>query len=525
MKRHNILTAIAALLTVAAAGTLASCQNDSESGAVTSETTGTHYVSFEIDCEDLATEEGTRAVMDYDSKQGMVMKWQDGDAIGVRLKNGGSIEKFTIKKNSISADGKKAIFENAASSLPTTGTKDLYMAFPYQSSFSYDYSSQSGTLADLKNRVLMWGNATISDGKIKAQRLVNTAAIVRIPKGEQLLRGISGTNKATIELESSSLINRLNIGKPNGFGKITVSGIAMTNGKTTDDIYIAVPCNTMASLTVTVKYGGEIAADQFLINSSSPTGRLFTLRFRPLVLSESFSVYGVKFKMVGVTGGTFTMGPGSESSSFSSPAHKVTLSDFLCSETEVTQELWNAVMGSKSNRSKNTGSKYLQYPVDRVSWSQCVNFAAQLSMLTGRNFTLITEAQWEYAAGGGRLSHGYIFSGSNTATDVGWVKANSKDDIHPVKQLLPNELGIYDMTGNCYEWVYDFGGSYPSYAVTDPKSSLRCSDDDINDNHVIRGACWANTMTIKERFLGLPEDWDFTKIARQGIRLALTPKK
>ena len=149
---------------------------------MTSETNGTHYVSFEIDCEDLATEEGTRAVMDYDSKQGMVMRWQDGDAIGVRLKGGGSIEKFTIKKNSISADGKRAIFENAASSLPTTGTKDLYMAFPYQSSFSYDYSSQSGTLADLKNRVLMWGNATISDGKIKAQRLVNTAAIVRYPR-------------------------------------------------------------------------------------------------------------------------------------------------------------------------------------------------------------------------------------------------------------------------------------------------------------------------------------------------------
>ena len=105
------------------------------------------------------------------------------------------------------------------------------------------------------------------------------------------------------------------------------------------------------------------------------------------------------------------------------------------------------------------------------------------------------------------------------------MKDNSGNDIHPVKQLQPNELGIYDMTGNCYEWVYDFGGSYPSYAVTDPRSSLRCNDDDINDNHVIRGACWANTMTIRERFLGLPEDWDFTKIARQGIRLALTPKK
>ena len=205
-----------------------------------------------------------------------------------------------------------------------------------------------------------------------------------------------------------------------------------------------------------------------------------------------FKVNGVSFKMVKVKGGTFTMGATSEQGNDplnnEKPAHEVTLSDYMISETEVTQELWNAVMGS--NPSHFIGD--LQRPVENVSWEDCLEFIDKLNSQTGKSFRLPTEAEWEYAARGANKSKGYKYSGSNTIDDVAWYDVISYNlgesspdyGTHAVKTKLPNELGLYDMSGNVREWCYDLFGSYSSNAQTNPKGQSSGSF------RVLRGGSW-----------------------------------
>jgi len=169
---------------------------------------------------------------------------------------------------------------------------------------------------------------------------------------------------------------------------------------------------------------------------------------------ETFKVGKVSFKMIRVNGGTYTMGATPEmKSTFDDeyPPHKVTVRDFYIGETEVTQELYQAVM--EENPSKFKGAKN---PVEQVSWDEACVFIEMLSSITGAKFRIPTEAEWEYAARGGQKSKGYRCSGSNNANDVAWYEKNSGDKHHPVKTKKPNELGIYDMSGNVGEWVYDW---------------------------------------------------------------------
>ena len=154
--------------------------------------------------------------------------------------------------------------------------------------------------------------------------------------------------------------------------------------------------------------------------------------------------------MVKVRGGTFQMGATPEQTGafdFEKPVHSVTLSDYYIGETEVTQELWTAVMGNNSSHFKGNS----QRPVETVSWSDCQTFITKLNELTGENFHLPTEAQWEYAARGGNKSRGYLYSGSNSIDDVAWYDSNSGNKTHAVKTKSPNELGLYDMSGNVWE--------------------------------------------------------------------------
>jgi len=182
---------------------------------------------------------------------------------------------------------------------------------------------------------------------------------------------------------------------------------------------------------------------------------------------ETVTVRGVSFNMVRVDGGTFQMGSNdSEAESDEKPVHQVTLSSYSIGETEVTQELWQAVMGSNPSYFKGAN-----LPVEQVSWDACQEFIDKLNNLTGHRFRLPTEAEWEYAARGGNKSRGYKYSGSNTIDDVAWYDGNSGGKTHPGKTKQSNELGLYDMSGNVWEWCQDRYGKYSSGSQTNPTGS------------------------------------------------------
>lgn len=205
--------------------------------------------------------------------------------------------------------------------------------------------------------------------------------------------------------------------------------------------------------------------------------------------SHIFIAHNVMIEMVRVEGGTFTMGATAEQASdaFSDelPTHKVTLSPFLIGKYEVSQTLWLAVMGE--NPSVNTG---INLPVDNVTWNECQTFITKLNELTGKNFRLLTEAEWEYAARGGNKSKGYKYSGSNNLGDVAWYIDNSNNTSHAMGTKAPNELGIYDMTGNVMEWVSDWEGSYSSGAQTNP------TGPDSGTYRVNRGGSYGNVERL-----------------------------
>ena len=231
-----------------------------------------------------------------------------------------------------------------------------------------------------------------------------------------------------------------------------------------------------------------------------------------------FTVNGVSFQMVAIEGGTFTMGVDSAmvdngvANVDELPAHEVTLEPYSIGQTEVTQELWQAVMGT--NPSGFSGD--LQRPVEQVSWEDCQEFIARLNAITGKSFRLPTEAEWEYAARGANKSSDYLYAGSGVLDEVAWYYNNSyvvgtdSEDYgtHAVGSKHGNEMGLYDMSGNVHEWCSDV------YAPYDVEQSSA-------DNHrVIRGGCW----------FSLPKDCRTTARGQEsadmrfytiGLRLAL----
>ena len=234
---------------------------------------------------------------------------------------------------------------------------------------------------------------------------------------------------------------------------------------------------------------------------------------------ESFSVGGVDFKMVQVRGGRFLMGFNFTDSpylNFTVPdneknAHDVTLDDYELGETEVTVGLWNAVMGSVPYLNDlNEPDK----PVGNVSWYDCQVFLRKLNSMTGRKFRLPTEAEWEYAARGGALSRHYGFSGSNDMNAAMWFLDNADSKPKNVKTKKPNELGIYDMSGNVWEWCYDRADNYTTAEQDNPVGAM------FGGTRILRGGSCASR-------------WDACRISNRsympgknfkgtfGLRLAL----
>ena len=234
----------------------------------------------------------------------------------------------------------------------------------------------------------------------------------------------------------------------------------------------------------------------------------------------NFNVKDVAFEMKLVRGATFDMGGYSDADD-ATPEHKVTLDGYYIGETEVTQALWEAVMGTTveqmmmKSKDSEEGLKGVgpDYPMYYLNWYDCQEFIEKLDSITGKGFRLPTEAEWEFAARGGRTK-GYKYAGSNRLDEVSWYQDNSGGTSHPVKQLQHNAIGVYDMNGNVWEWCSDWYDSYtkePKYNPTGPSEG---------NFRVVRGASWNSTEerhSVSARNNHMP---DFRHI-RFGFRLAL----
>ncbi len=238
---------------------------------------------------------------------------------------------------------------------------------------------------------------------------------------------------------------------------------------------------------------------------------------------QTFTVNGVSFDMIHVEGGTFTMGAlldDEEAYDDEKPAHSVTLSSYSIGETQVTQALWQAVIGDNPSYFKGDN----QRPVEQVSWNDCQDFIRKLNSLTGKNFRLPTEAEWEYAARGGNKSKGYKYIGSNSINNVAWYGGNSgrgwfnlHQQTHPVKQKQANELGLYDMSGNVWEWCQDW--YHVNFYRVSPSNNPQ--GPSCGSFRVYRGGCWGNGARGCRSSYRLKNDPDFWD-GGLGFRLALS---
>ncbi|MDE5610779.1 MAG: SUMF1/EgtB/PvdO family nonheme iron enzyme [Odoribacter sp.] len=254
-----------------------------------------------------------------------------------------------------------------------------------------------------------------------------------------------------------------------------------------------------------------------LFSDSSLTDTVWVVQEPKVLFTETIS--GASFDMVYVQGGTFRMGASEdddEALDWEKPVHEVTLSDYYIGKYEVTQGLWKAVMGENPSYFQKGNN----YPVECVSWNDIQTFLTKLSELTGKKYVLPTEAQWEYAARGGAKSQGYKYSGGNDIDEVAWYWGNSEEkySTSPVGLKKANELGIYDMSGNVWEWCQDWYSSnyYANSPQTDP------AGPETGSRRVGRGGSWnhgAQDCRVSYRYDNRPD----VRYIGLGFRVALLP--
>ena len=244
---------------------------------------------------------------------------------------------------------------------------------------------------------------------------------------------------------------------------------------------------------------------------------------RQVIIEQSFPpISDIEPEMVFVQGGTFTMGctmgQGNDCYDDEMPDHQVTVSDFFICTQEITQALWRIIMGNYPSYFKGDS-----LPVENISWNEIQVFISRLNTLTGKQYRLPTEAEWEFAARGGNNGNNYKFSGSNTADEVAWywnsipsqTMGNEGYGTQPAGLKAPNELGLYDMSGNVFEWCSDWYDLYDSSAQTDP------TGPSSGTYRVVRGGSWNSSergVSVSYRGFIVPEQ----RYNYLGFRLVLS---
>ena len=274
----------------------------------------------------------------------------------------------------------------------------------------------------------------------------------------------------------------------NGVARTTLpvgqhSYIVFCDGYDSEEGTVKLKASTPSNLQITLSKEA-VATQQNIV--SQPAVAQQPVVQAPIANSDNITIPvkdGISIDMVRVEAGTFTMGATAEMKDpldEEKPTHRVTLTnDYYIGKYEVTQALWKAVMGNNPSEYKGDN-----LPVEKVSWNDCQEFLSKLNRITGKTFRLPTEAEWEYAARGGNKSRGYQYSGSNNFLDVAWFKDNSGSKTHAVGTKQPNELGIYDMSGNVLEWCQDWYGAYSSSSQVNPTGA------NSGSSRMIRGGCW-----------------------------------
>ena len=377
-------------------------------------------------------------------------------------------------------------------------------------SIKYSIVNDNGSEVTYTNSGSSWLNSAKGDGKIEYNAGANTtgserSATIKVMYANKSFEVVVTQSAAPVEFTLSSS-SSLELSADGGSGTI---GYTISNHVNKRDIatktsdswlsvkndngtisYSASANNTgkKRSATVTLSYGDK----SLKVNISQ----------LPTHYVETVTVNGVSFKIIWVDGGTFTMGsPNGVGDSYEHPQHQVTLDGYWIAETEVTQALWTAVMGTTvtEQRDKKDKSESLRgtgdnYPMYFVSYEEALDFCKELNLLTGNKykFTLPSEAQWEFAARGGNKSFDFKYSGSTSVDKVAWYDGNSGNKTHEVKGKAPNELGLYDMSGNVWEWCLDWYSS--SYYSNSPSKNPQGPSS--GSSRVNRGDGWNNSESF-----------------------------
>ena len=303
--------------------------------------------------------------------------------------------------------------------------------------------------------------------------------------------------KLTIRYTPSSatvLVDNKMVKGKNGVAQTTLpvgqhSYIVFCDGYDSEEGTVKLKASTPSNLQITLSKEATATQQSTVaqpIVAQQPTVVQQPVAQTPVANRDNISIPvkdGISIDMVRVEAGTFTMGATPEMENpfdWEKPTHQVTLTnDYYIGKYEVTQALSQAVMNSNPSNFKGDN-----LPVEQVSWDDCQEFISKLNSITGKTFRLPTEAEWEYAARGGKKSKGYQYSGSSNLSDVAWYADNSGSKTHAVGSKQANELGIYDMSGNVCEWCQDWYGRYDSSSQVNPTGA------NSGSLRVIRGGSW-----------------------------------